>query len=134
MVCIYCGQETQVINSRHQKRTNQVWRRRKCLACQAVFTTLEGVDAAQALRVKNGKRFEPFSRDKLLLSIYDSLRHRKTAVTDATGLTATVMSLLYQSISEATLERESIVEITSAVLERFDKAAATHFRAFHPSA
>jgi transcriptional repressor NrdR len=132
MVCIYCGGETRVVNSRHQKKANQVWRRRQCLVCKAIFTTLEAVDATQALRVQDNKRFEPFSRDKLLLSIYDSLRHRKTATADATALTNTILSQLYPQIENALLERDGIVEISAAVLERFDKAAATSYRAFHP--
>jgi len=132
MVCIYCGNPTSVVNSRHQKKANQVWRRRKCAVCQAIFTTLEGVDATQALRVHKDTHFEPFSRDTLLLSIYDSLRHRKTAVTDATALTGTVLSRLYPLIQDATLEKDAIAEITTAILDNFDKAAATHYQAFHP--
>lgn len=77
-------------------------------------------------------RSEPFSREKLLLSIYDSLRHRKTAVTDATALTETIWSKLYPRISDATLPRELIVQIAIEVLKRFDKAAATSYAAFHP--
>ncbi|MDB5186462.1 MAG: nrdR [Candidatus Saccharibacteria bacterium] len=133
MVCIYCGNETKVVNSRHQKRINQVWRRRKCLACQAVFTTLEAVNTEQALQVRHGKSLQAFSRDTLLLSVYDSLRHRKTAVSDATALTETVLSALYPHIQDASIEKVVIAEITAAILERFDKIAATHYRAFHPT-
>ncbi len=87
----------------------------------------------QALRVRRGKRSEPFSRDQLLLSIYDSLRHRKTATMDASALTGTILSQLYPLIHEATIERDTIVEIAAATLDRFDTAAATHYRAFHPA-
>jgi transcriptional repressor NrdR len=131
MVCVYCSSETKVVNSRHQKKANQVWRRRECQSCGAVFTTLEGVDATQALRFQNAKHSEPFSRDKLLLSVYDSLRHRKTATEDATALTGTIMTGLYAFIQNATIQRDAVVEITATVLERFDKAAATSYRAFH---
>lgn len=132
MVCIYCSSETKVSNSRLQKKANQVWRRRACTSCGAVFTTLEAVEASQALRVRHTpKHSEPFSRDTLLLSIYDSLKHRKTAVTDATALTATVLGKLYPLIHEATLERDDIVAIASETLRRFDPVAATHYQAFH---
>lgn len=86
----------------------------------------------QALRVRKDNRHEPFSRDKLLLSVYDSLRHRKTATTDSTAITGTILSQLYPFIDKATLERDSIAEITAAVLERFDQPAAVSYRAFHP--
>jgi len=134
MVCIYCGSETKVANSRLQKKANQVWRRRACTSCGAVFTTLEAVEASQALQVRRGKRSESFSRDTLLLSIYDSLKHRKTAITDATALTGTILSNLYPLIHEATLERDDMVDIAAKTLRRFDPIAATHYQAFHPTA
>lgn len=108
MVCIYCNSETQVHNSRHQKRANQVWRRRKCLGCQAIFTTLEAVDTSQALSLRRKTHLQPFSRDTLLLSIYDSLRHRPTAVNDASALTATAIGLLYPLAIDAVLERDVV--------------------------
>jgi transcriptional repressor NrdR len=133
MVCIYCRHETQVVNSRHQKKANQVWRRRRCVECSAVFSTLEAPDTTQALRVMKSTGLEPFSRDNLLLSIYDSLKHRKTAMSDATALTSTVIIQLFPLIKQAVVDREEIVQVTSEVLRRFDKVAATHYRAFHPT-
>jgi transcriptional regulator NrdR family protein len=133
MVCVYCGSATSVVNSRPQKRANQVWRRRKCQQCQAVFTSIEAIDATQALRLRRKMRFEPFSRDALLLSIYDSLRHRSTATTDATALTTTVLNIVFPLASDAVLERDVLVEATGQILERFDAVAATHYRAFHPT-
>jgi transcriptional repressor NrdR len=132
MVCIYCSSDTKVVNSRHQKKSNQVWRRRKCLSCRAVFTTIESPDTTQALRIRRNGRLQPFSRDNLLLSVYDSLKHRKTAVSDATAITSTVIGQLYPLIKEAALERDEITELTISVLQRFDRVAATHYRAFHP--
>jgi transcriptional repressor NrdR len=132
MVCIYCGHATQVINSRHQKKANQVWRRRQCTNCQAIFTTHEAVDTTQALRIRRNKTYQPFSRDTLLLSIYDSLRHRKTAVADATALTATILAKLQPLIHDATLDRGDITKVAAAVLTRFDQPAAIHYQAFHP--
>lgn len=86
----------------------------------------------KSIVVKNASALEPFSRDKLLMSIYDSLKHRKTAVTDAAGLTDTVVGRLYNTIKQAQVGTADIIAITSAVLKRFDKAAATHYLAFHP--
>ena len=98
----------------------------------AVFTTREGLDTEQALRIHSKGQYKPFSRDTLLLSVYDSLRHRKTALEDATALTNTILGRLYTQVEQATLERDTVVEVTAAVLSRFDAAAATHYRAFHP--
>ncbi|HTE58563.1 MAG TPA: hypothetical protein VK694_07535 [Verrucomicrobiae bacterium] len=102
------------------------------MTCGAVFTTLEAVDVSQALRLRRGKHFEPFSRDRLLLSVHDSLKHRKTATEDASALTGTIMSHLYPHITDASLDREILVKTSTDVLGRFDKVAATHYQAFHP--
>ena len=133
MVCIHCGGKTQVINSRHQKRSNQVWRRRHCLICKSTFTTQESTEYTLAWQVKNrSSRLEPFSRDKLFLSIWNSLQHRKTALTDASGLTDTVIKKLLQEVEAATLGSPSIARAVFVALNRFDKVAATHYQAFHP--
>lgn len=134
MVCIYCSADTQVINSRHQKRANNVWRRRKCTGCGAVFTTTEAADLSQTIRVRrtmNG--LENFSRDALFVSVHDSLRHRPTAAADASALTATIITRLLAR-QTATIDREYIVATATDVLEHFDMAACTHYQAYHPIA
>lgn len=133
MVCIYCAHDTSVINSRHQKRLNQVWRRRKCSACGAVFTTTESIDLSGALRVRRVAALEPFSRDTLLFSVYDSLKHRKSAIQDATALTSTIIATLHPLAEATVVDRDVITTVTTSILERFDKIAATHYAAFHPS-
>lgn len=132
MVCIYCGGNTKVTNSRLQKRANQIWRRRQCLDCQATFTTEEQAVTDTSLLVSSPKRVEPFSREKLLLSVYEALRHRKTAISDATALCDTVWTQLQPQITAAQLTRRQIVETTHKILKRFDKAGATVYLAFHP--
>lgn len=132
MVCIYCGHETQVTNSRHQKRVNQVWRRRKCVQCGAIFSTLEGANTSQALSVQQKNGLEPFSRDTLFISVYDSLRHRNSALADATALTATIISTVTPLAENAVIDRDVLTTVATTVIERFDTVAATHYRAFHP--
>lgn len=132
MVCIYCTADTHVVNSRHQRRANTVWRRRKCSTCSAVFTTTELPDLSQSILVRRTMRkVENFSRDTLFISIYDSLRHRPTAAADAGALTTTIITRLLARQS-ATIGREHIVAAATDVLEHFDAAACTHYRAFHP--
>lgn len=132
MKCIYCGSDTHVTNSRHQKRLNQVWRRRKCLNCAAIFSTAEGTNTSQALSVNKKNGLEPFSRDTLFISVYDSLRHRKTVLDDATALTSTIISTITPLADNASIDRDVIVTVTTTVLQRFDKPAASHYQAFHP--
>jgi transcriptional repressor NrdR len=132
MVCIYCGHETQVINSRLQKRTNQVWRRRKCVSCQATFTTHEMAAYEGSWRVKDGSgSLFPFNKNKLFLSIYKSLGHRTLALEDATALTDTVMAKLLANAQDGLLEASDITTAAKTVLKHFDTAAAVHYTAFH---
>jgi len=92
MTCIYCAGKTQVINSRHQKRPNQVWRRRKCATCGNVWSTIEAVNYALALAVRQpAGNIEAFLREKLFISIYESCKHRPNALEDAEALTGTVI-------------------------------------------
>ena len=134
MVCVQCGGKTSVENSRPQVRTNRVWRRRQCQACNTVFTTEESIDYSGSWRVKypNGS-LRPFVRDKLLLSLNRSCQHRKTALTDAQGLTDTVIKKLLTQTDDGIINSQSIIQITQVSLNRFDKAASVHYSAFHRS-
>lgn len=132
MVCIYCSSETKVTNSRLKRKTNQVWRRRQCLVCGGTFTTEEAAVTVNSLLFDKNGRSEPFSREKLLISVYESLKHRKTVISDATALTDTIWSRLHPLIANASLQRDDVAQQTADVLKRFDKAAATAYIAFHP--
>ena len=132
MVCVQCGGQTQVINSRHQKRANQVWRRRRCRECGAVFTSEESAayGASWAVQSPSGA-LTPFSRDKLLLSLHRSLQHRKTALEDASGLADTVIKKLSGAVTDGVIESRAVVHAVQVALSRFDQAASTHYAAFH---
>jgi transcriptional regulator NrdR family protein len=134
MVCIYCGSPTQVSNSRLQKRSNQIWRRRSCAACDNTFTTHERADLSTALAVRYSARdIRPFSRDTLYISLYESCKHRPQAILDADGLLQTVLSLLRPQITNGTVTRADIIKTASAVLKRFDATGAAVYIAFHPA-
>jgi transcriptional regulator NrdR family protein len=98
-----------------------------------VFTSIEKANLSASLVVRKQKGVvEPFSRDKLLLSVYDSLRHRKTALGDAVALCDTVINRLLPKVDQATIEVSAIAEVAYSVLKRFDRVSATHYQAFHP--
>ena len=132
MVCINCGSDTRVINSRPQKRNNQIWRRRECQRCHTVFTTEERVHYPLSWRVKGqAGDLEPFSRDKLFVSLYDCLKHRKTALMDADGLTDTVIRKLTGQDKSHAMDRQQIIQVAQVTLARFDNAAAVYYAAHH---
>lgn len=132
MVCIYCGRKTRVVNSRSQKKSNTTWRRRECLACRAIFTSIEifNLETSISIKDKDGN-LTPFLRDKLLFSLYDSLKHRKSAENDATHLTQTVISSIMAKSQSVYIEKAALLETVYSILNRFDKAAAVHYKAYY---
>lgn len=136
MVCIYCHSDLSVTNSRPQKSRNQTWRRRLCKRCGAVFTSIEAIDLSQALTVvrtaPKSDSLQSFDRDRLFISIYESLRHRPSAASDARGLADTVVAQLIAQSEHGSISVKVIVTSTLNTLQRFDKAAASHYAAFHP--
>lgn len=131
MVCLYCQSPTRVANSRPQKRTNSIWRRRVCTSCEAVFTTEEKPTFTSSLLVTKDKESVPFSRDKLFTSIYESCRHRNDSIEAASSLTDTVIKQLLSRIESAALPKSAIVEVTAKALHRFDNAAGVQYAAYH---
>jgi transcriptional regulator NrdR family protein len=132
MVCVHCGGKTAVTNSRHQKNANQVWRRRACQNCGTVFTTEESAAYGGAWAVQSASgAISPFSRDKLLLSVHESLKHRPDALNDAAGVTATIIHKLSGVAEDGRLERQTIRNAAQVALNRFDKAASAHYMVFH---
>lgn len=81
---------------------------------------------------RNGA-LEGFNRDALFLSIYDTLRHRETALQDAQGLTSTIVAHALKTATDSVIARSTLIKEALQVLERFDKAAATMYRAYHKS-
>lgn len=134
MVCIYCGHETEVYNSRVKARTPSVWRRRRCQACVAQFTTVELPDYAGAIVVRSlAGDLSPFSRDKLFLSLYRSLSHREDALQSATELTGTLIGKLLRGKThkDGTLVSSSIATHSYQILRRYDLLAANSYKAYH---
>jgi transcriptional regulator NrdR family protein len=73
---------------------------------------------------------EPFSRDKLFISIKDSLQHRKTALSDASAITDTVLGQILMQ-NKAQIELSEVIGLTTDAVGRFDKTAGEVYRAKH---
>jgi transcriptional regulator NrdR family protein len=104
--------------------------------CNSTITTEEvpRYETAIAVRQTDGT-LEPFSRDILLVSLYKSLAHRKTATEDAAALAKTTLAMLQAAASSemAIIAAQDIRQQALACLERFDTAAGSHYRAYHSS-
>jgi transcriptional regulator NrdR family protein len=132
MVCLYCGENTIVTNSRANKRLPQTWRRRKCQVCKATMTSLEKFPVEVTLRVeKRNFRIQPFYRDKLYLSIYKSIDHIKNAQANAGYLTETVIKRLISNKPLNPLIKSSDIAVaTRKVLKNYNAASAIKYEAF----
>ncbi len=123
-----------MINSRPQRRTNGVWRRRQCMGCNAVFTSVEQTSYDSSLAVRtNVSHIIPFQRDVLFLSIYDACRHLPTAVADAASLTDSVIAKLMrgQTVKNGVVERDDIALTAHKTVRAFNAAAGVHYAAYH---
>ena len=132
MVCIKCGTKTSVINSRRQKRSNQVWRRRKCKACQDVFTSLEAPDLASLLIVDSRGRREPFTSDRLFADLLVALQHRSDRFTAAREASHTIIKQLLKLQGKSVLLKDEISLATAQVLSKLDRSAYLRYVAEHP--
>ena len=133
MVCLYCGSETRVTNSRPQKRSNQVWRRRQCLKCKAIFTTNEAIDLSSTLLVEVNGKVGPFLSDILYSDVLVAMKHRESAYLDAREATATITAKLILLPGKPLFSPAQISLITADVLKKLDKQAYLRFVADHPS-
>lgn len=132
MFCIYCGNETEVVNSRPKQKIPVVWRRRRCNSCKSIFSSREKPDLSLSIKIRiSSGNLEPFSELKLCLSIKDSLSHRKTAENDARQLTDTVVGHLLPCPS-GIVQSQDVITATYKVIYRFDRPAATYYKSHHP--
>ncbi len=133
MVCIYCGHKTSVTNSRSSAKSTSTWRRRACKSCRAIFTTHELIDLESSLRVSTSSgALEPFLRDKLLISVFSSLSHRKTALMDSKHLTDTLLTMVVDHSNRGVITSKEIHNIIYKTLNHFDSVSAIHYKAHHP--
>jgi transcriptional regulator NrdR family protein len=96
-----------------------------------VFSTREKADLSLSLTVrKETGQEEPFSEDKLLMSVYGSLTHRKDALKASRALVETIVRLMLPR-QASVIESTEIKDIALKVLKRFDRAASTYYKAHH---
>lgn len=134
MKCIYCSNKTQVTNSRVRALNPSVWRRRECLKCVAQFTTNELPDYESSIAVSDSNQgIDPFSRDKLFISLYKALGHRDDSLRTATEIVNTVIGKLlrHRKAKEGYIPTTDIATVAYETLKRFDPMAASTYKAYH---
>jgi transcriptional repressor NrdR len=132
MVCIYCHNQTNVVNSRPQKKTNSIWRRRSCSVCGAVSTSIEQYDLLTALMVKKQSgALEGFQRDKIIISIAKATDHRQNSPQTASFLTNNVLQkLLKKPLNDKIITTIDISNMVNFVLKHYDAGSAVRYSSF----
>jgi len=134
MVCIHCGANSKVTNSRPHRRNQLIWRRRQCLNCGRIWSSYETSDPSTLIVVKSkDDQLVPFDRDKLFVSIYNSCQHRVQPIKDTSALCATIMPAVYKAQVDGVIGHQQLIHIVAQTLSRFDQAATVHYQAFHQS-
>lgn len=71
MNCPFCHKPvTSVTNSRPTRENFQIWRRRQCQSCKAIFTTHEVVDLSHLVVIKKSGKPEMFDHMKFYKGVY----------------------------------------------------------------
>lgn len=132
MFCIRCHHNsTRVTNSRPHKKQASIWRRRKCSACGALFTTIETVASDGQLTIEKNGTQHAFSVPTLMISLHSSLSTQKTAPEDAYWLAQTILEQLMTQHPGTTVTPLTVAQTAYDVLDRFDAAAALRYGLDH---
>src|SRR5581483_4653519 len=114
------------------KRNNQIWRRRKCSKCQAIFTSHEAIDLSSTLLVEcEGPK--PFIEDLLYSDLQTALKHRPDSYGAAREASYTVIKELLKLSNKPLFKPTDISRVAYGVLEKLDQRGALRYRADHPS-
>lgn len=74
----------------------------------------------------------PFSRDALFISLYESCKHRETAIRDASNLAQQVIRKLTRETGQPGLiTRAEVITACTDILTPFDATATAVYAAYH---
>jgi len=131
MKCPYCRHETtSVINTRGTTHDTQIWRRRRCTHCQAIFTTYERPDLGHIkVRKKSGQK-ERYSRAKLFAGIYNSHLSSPDKETAVDQLTSRIESLILD-LQKKEIDSKELASLVLHELARSSPVAFARFLAYN---
>jgi len=123
--CPYCGgQESRVIDSR--SLDDGVRRRRKCVACNARFTTYERIQPHEIFVIKKDGRCEEFSRDKLFAGIRKACEKRPLPTGAIDKFVDTIEAELYK-VGKSEVPSSYIGDLVMEGLKKLDHIAYIRF-------
>jgi transcriptional repressor NrdR len=137
MKCFYCkSNKTQVINSRKINNTSSVWRRRKCLSCEEVFTTEESISISSFFVIKKNRARKRFVYEKLFLSIFIAISQTKKVDIGDSSLVAKVITheVLHDlsTLHSTLFSSKEIICMVYKKLLKMNKSAAFIYGVYSP--
>lgn len=133
MVCPFCmNPKTEIYNSRQTKKLNQVWRRRRCLTCDKVFTTTEAIDLSSIFKVRSGiNKAETYKQGVLLASLLKACDHRSDQAAASFYLLSICEEALQRAAQDQTISTETLGKTVARIVERFDTVAWAKYCSYH---
>ena len=133
MRCPICSsQDTQVTDTRLAESGLEILRRRKCLACEKRFKTLESIQISLPVVVKrNGARSE-YSSAKLKASMRLALRKRPVPA-DTVDTAVMQIEDKLATLGEKEIDSQLIGELVMKQLRRIDNVAYVRFASVYRS-
>ncbi len=133
MRCPICSsQDTQVTDTRLAESGLEILRRRKCLACEKRFKTLEVIQISLPVVVKrNGARSE-YNSTKLKSSMSLALRKRPVPA-DAVDTAVMQIEDKLATLGEKEISTQLIGELVMRQLRRIDNVAYVRFASVYRS-
>ena len=133
MRCPFCGaQDTKVIDSRLAGESDQIRRRRECLACYERFTTYEGAELNLPRIVKRDSRREAFDEDKLRKGMEHALQKRPVE-TDAIEAAINRIKHHCLTLGEREIKSRQVGEWVMQELRMLDQVAYVRFASVYRS-
>ena len=130
MKCPFCRSETtEVYNTRPTRSGNQLWRRRRCLACHEAFTTYEAPDLGFLKVIKKTGKKQRYSRAKLYSGIYGAFLSIPAKETTVDAVTDTIEAKILDTRRGEVTSTE-IARIVLITLKHFNTAAFLRFLAY----
>ena len=127
MKCPGCGySESKVIDSRQNIESNNIRRRRECMACQKRFTTFEVVESLQTIVIKKNGSKQVFDRQKLLSGLLKACEKRPVPITRIDALVSSIERTIYNN-GDQEVTSEYIGDLIMAGLKEIDDVAYVRF-------
>lgn len=132
MKCPFCkSSKTDVINSRKTSDGVGVWRRRKCLKCEEIYTTTEYFSHDSLFVVKRNLVRKKFVYEKLFVSIFNAviggkIRDQGDDASKAKRLTREIINEIIKLRSKYVSTKE-IVSFSYKILEKENPFFATRY-------